>query len=197
MCPTRRSAASTAARPTAFGRQPDAPAAEELLLEHLRHAARRPRPSNRTRAPGFSFWPGCISASHSTTPSRPAAGSDSSRHSTAPPLGTRRPSRRAANTRVSLTTSRSPRRRKRPRSAMRACSTSPDRTMQHQQARRLRAAPPAARSARREDRSRSRQRARGQSPTSVSVARDAVTRSTRLDDLAASTQQSRDDRIRT
>ena len=37
----------------------------------------------------------------------------SSRHSTAPPLGTRRPSSRAGNTRVSLTTSRSPDCRKR------------------------------------------------------------------------------------
>ena len=44
-------------------------------------------------------------------PSHPAArsiGAPSSRHSTAPPLGTRRPSRRAGNTRVSLTTRTSP-----------------------------------------------------------------------------------------
>ena len=47
------------------GRQPDAPAAEELLFEHLRHQ-RAGRSSKRTSAPGFSFWPGCISASHST-----------------------------------------------------------------------------------------------------------------------------------
>ena len=83
-----------------------------------------PLPSNRRRAPGLSFWPGM----HQRGPelsSLPLHAplvrhGPSSRHSTAPPLGTRWPSSRAGNTRVSLTTSRSPARRKRGRSRIRA-----------------------------------------------------------------------------
>ena len=89
----------------------------------IRRTARRPKkrrsrispsmppasPSKRTRAPGFSFCPGCDSASNRAEPSGARSmAAPSSRHSTAPPLGTRCPSSRAANTRVSLTTSRSP-----------------------------------------------------------------------------------------
>ena len=59
--------------------------------------------SNTMRAPGFSFCPGCTSACQCVSSTR-----SSSRHSTAPPDGSRRPISRAGNTRVSLATSRSP-----------------------------------------------------------------------------------------
>ena len=59
----------------------------------------------------------------------------SSRHSTAPPLGTRRPSSLAGNTRVSLTTSRSPHRRKRGRSRMPRVRHRAADSVQHEQPR--------------------------------------------------------------
>ena len=90
-------------------------------------------PSNRTSAPGFNFCPGCIRACATRELPAPSfqlpacrvPGELSSRHSTAPPLGTRRPSRRAANTRVLLTTSRSPARSSAGRSPMPPCRRAP------------------------------------------------------------------------
>ena len=93
-------------------------------------------PSNLTRAPGLSFWPGCTRASNSAAPSAcRSIGGPSSRHSTAPPLGTRWPSRRAANTLVSFTTRRSPARNSDGRSPILRSLVSPVRRSSRQEAR--------------------------------------------------------------
>ena len=73
------------------------------LTSGISASIKRPCLSNRIRSPMRSFCPGCTSASH-----RSASNRFSSRHSTAPPLGTRLPKRRAGTTLVSLMVSRSP-----------------------------------------------------------------------------------------
>ena len=77
--------------------EPDRSAAVKVLLEHLGPERRSPAPSNTTRAPGWSFCPGCMSASHRSPSMR-----RTSRHSTAPPVGSRWPSSRAGKTLVLL-----------------------------------------------------------------------------------------------
>ena len=90
------------------GPQADAAASEESLFEHLADKRRRRPRTGRSRRASAS-WPGCISASHSTASRRAASGGRESEQALdAPPLGTRWPISRAANTRVSFTTSRSP-----------------------------------------------------------------------------------------
>ena len=85
------------------------PALQDLALERRALALEHARAS-RASASG----PGCTSASQSSAPGTPSTSRPVpiSRHSTAPPLGTRRPMSRAGKTRVSFTTSRSPARRK-------------------------------------------------------------------------------------
>ena len=116
--------------------------------------ARAPASSNTIRAPGFQLLPG-MDERLALAVRRQRS---SSRHSTAPPLGSRRPSSRAGNTRVSLATTRSPGVSSRGRSANRPLPATSRRRDRRRAAATARAAAAPARSARRAGRSRSRRR---------------------------------------